>query len=94
MLEVNSRPSFAMGSSGFERSEIMTDESNLRAEPEPVLSEDPRDAAERISRDPAKKGSPEWLAAMQLLADEGKSEKASFADLETEMQKLKGMSQI
>lgn len=72
----------------------MTDESNLRAEPEPVLSEDPRDAAERISRDPAKTGSPEWLAAMQLLADEGRNEKASFADLETEMQKLKGMSQI
>lgn len=72
----------------------MTDEPNLRAEPEPIISEDPRDAAERISRDPAKKGSPEWLAAMQLLADEGKDQKAGFADLETEMQKLKGMSEI
>lgn len=72
----------------------MTDESMMRAEPVPVVSEDPRDAAERISRDPSKQGSPEWLAAMQLLADEGKIEKSRMGDLESEMQKLRGMSEI
>ena len=63
------------------------------ASPDPVTEEDPRIAAQRVVDNPAKKGSAEWLAAEQLLLD-GAPGPAAFNDLESEVQKLKGMSEI
>ena len=74
----------------------MTRVPEQRTDVTPELAEDPIVAAERITRDLSKKNSPEWLAAMQLLADQGDNarSKTAFSDLEKEMQNLKGMSEV
>ncbi|MCW6510571.1 ABC transporter ATP-binding protein [Lichenifustis flavocetrariae] len=54
-----------------------------------------RAAARRVVADPTKKDSVEWLAAMQVLSDGQKPEQAgSFNDLETELQNVKGLTEI
>ncbi len=65
----------------------------MNASADPVTEEDPRVAAQRVIDNPAKKGSAEWLAAEQLLLD-GAPGPAAFNDLESEVQKLRGMSEI
>ena len=67
-----------------------------RADATPDQIGDPVLDAQAIVDDPSKKGTPEWLAAMQLLADQGKGnpQPAVFDELEKEMQALRGMSEI
>ena len=67
-----------------------------RADAAPAQVGDPVLDAQTIVDDPSKKGSPEYLAAMQLLADQGKADAkpAVFDELEKEMQALRGMSEI
>ena len=67
-----------------------------RADAAPDQIGDPVLDAQAIVDDPSKKGSPEWLAAMQLLANQGKADAkpGTFGDLEKEMQALRGMSEI
>ena len=67
-----------------------------RSEAAPESVVDPVEAAQSVVADPAKVNSPEWLAAKQLLADHQKAGASSsgFAELEREMQALRGMSQI
>ena len=67
-----------------------------RADAAPDQTGDPILDAQAVVDDPSKKGSPEWLAAMQLLADQARTQpqQGKFADLEKEMQALRGMSEI
>jgi len=53
-------------------------------------------AARAVLDDPYKTGSPEWLAAQQVLTDRGDvgRGKPAFTELESEVQGLKGMSEI
>lgn len=66
-----------------------------RADAAPASVGDPVLDAQAVVDDPSKKGSPEWLAAMQLLARQDNPEnKPRFAELEREMEALRGMSEI
>ena len=72
----------------------MTDVPVQRSDAAPDTVEDPTLAAERIVADPNRAGSPEWLAAKQLLTEQRGEKVEPFSELEKEMQALKGMSQI
>lgn len=67
-----------------------------RADAVPDQVGDPVLDAQAIVDDPSKRGSPEYLAAMQLLANQERpdAKPAVFDDLEKEMQTLRGMSEI
>ena len=66
-----------------------------RADATPAQTGDPVLDAQAIVDDPTKKGSPEYLAAMHLLANqENPGNKPAFAELEREMEALCGMSEI
>jgi hypothetical protein len=67
-----------------------------RSDATPQQVGDPVLDAQAIVDDPSKKGSPEWLAAMQLLVNDsrGRSDTTRFEELEREMQALRGMSEI
>ena len=67
-----------------------------RSDATPQQAGDPVLDAQAVVDDPSKKGSPEWLAAMQLLVDHsrGSSDTTRFEELEREMQALRGMSEI
>ncbi len=67
-----------------------------RSDATPQQVGDPVLDAQVIVDDPSKRGSPEWLAAMQLLIDDSKTrvDTRRFEELEREMQALRGMSEI
>ena len=72
----------------------MTDVPVQRSEAAPDHVEDPSLAAEQIVADPARSGSPEWLAAKQTLSERSKEQGANFSELEKEMQAIRGMSEV
>lgn len=67
-----------------------------RSDATPEQVGDPVLDAQAIVDDPSKKGTPEWLAAMQTLVDDSRDRQdtSRFAELEREMQALRGMSEI
>ena len=72
----------------------MTDVPVQRSDAAPAEVEDPTFAAEQIVADPSRSGSPEWLAAKQLLSERSKEKGETFSELEQEMQAIRGMSEI
>lgn len=74
----------------------MPDMPAQRADATPSQVEDPVLAAQAVLDDPAKAGSPEWLAAKQLIAGQQtvETKTGAFDELEREMQALRGMSEI
>ena len=77
--------------------EILAHRSGQILGPSSVAADDSasREAAQHVLDDPSKCGTAEWLAAAELLKDDAPNEKAkNFAALETEMQNIRGMSEI
>jgi len=62
----------------------------------PDVVADAATAARAVADDPSRTGSPEWLAAQKVLTDRGDAGrgKPAFTELESEVQGLKGMSEI
>ena len=72
----------------------MTDVPVQRSDATPDQVEDPTLAAEQVVANPSRSGSPEWLAAKQLLTERSKEKGETFSELEQEMQAIRGMSEI
>ena len=72
----------------------MTDVPVQRSEAAPDNVEDPTLAAEQIVADQTGSGSPEWLAAKQTLSERSKEQGENFAELDKEMQAIRGMSEV
>lgn len=74
----------------------MSDVPVQRSDASPQHVGDPILDAQAVVDDPSKRGSPEWMAAMQLLLDDcnRRTDTTRFAELEREMEALRGMSEI
>ena len=60
----------------------------------PAQIEDPNLTAEEILADPSREGTPEWLAAKQILTEQHAAKTDGVTELEKEMQGVRGMSEI